>query len=153
MIRELNADEVDGAISLVNRVFLRFVSPDFDEQGRVTFANYMRHKADDYAADIVSGYRRIWGYFDGSRLCGVIALRGDSHISLLFVVEPYQHRGIATELLKFLRHWLLPHGARYMTVNSAPGAVGFYEKCGFVAVGEMQQKDGIRHLPMEYKIR
>ena len=90
---------------------------------------------------------------DGDRIIGIISLRNNNHISLLFVEENYHKKGIGTKLIQELAKYLTTEeGITRMTVNAAPYAIGFYHKIGFADTDTEQENDGIRYTPMEYYI-
>lgn len=90
----------------------------------------------------------MWCYYEGKELAGVIATRGVSHISLLFVAKKFQRRGIARQLFSAVVDDVKEHGIKEITVNSSPYAVMVYKKFGFVETGSEQEKDGIWFTPM-----
>ena len=83
-------------------------------------------------------------------MVGIIGVRNETHISLLFVDSEYHKRGIATKLVRSMfDQTMRKYGKREMTVNSSPYAVGFYHKMGFVDTNTEQLTDGIRYTPMK----
>lgn len=152
MITEITPECLDEAISLVNRVFEEFVAVDYSEVGRKTFA-YIIHKRDDMAKALACGEKKLWGFFDGEKIIGVIGIRNGSHIALLFVDKAFQHQGIAKKLfmtaVAYVRN---QSAAEKITVNSSPYAVPVYEKLGFSKTSESLEKDGIIFTPMEFWI-
>ena len=86
-----------------------------------------------------------------SRLIGLITIRNESHVSLLFVDEIYQKKGVGRALMKYLCNYLLSEaGINRITVNSSPYGVGFYHRMGFRDLGPEAENDGIRYTPMEF---
>jgi GNAT superfamily N-acetyltransferase len=131
------------------KVFDKFVAPDYVAQGRRTFQEYVASAKIRERYD--GGADRVWTAKAGPELVGVIALREEKHISLLFVAEAWQRRGIARGLVgRAIRELeTRPGAARQLTVNSAPYAVTVYEKLGFQKLGAEQERDGIRFVPMK----
>ena len=82
------------------------------------------------------------------RIVGMAALRAGCHVSLLFVDEKYHGMGIGRKLVAALQQTYLAEGCVQLTVNSAPSAIGFYEKLGFIKTDDMKTADGITYLPM-----
>lgn len=91
---------------------------------------------------------RFWGAFDGRRIVGVIAIRGFSHISLLFVDPVFHRKGIARMLFEKATAYAANRDCHKITVNSSPYAVSFYENLGFTAIAPEQEIQGIRSTPM-----
>ena len=79
---------------------------------------------------------------------GIASIRGQRHISLLFVEESFHRQGIGTALLAFLQKDLMKNGNCIMSVNAAPYGVPFYERIGFTATSDLQMADGITFVPM-----
>jgi|GEM_PF-2894443 len=100
-----------------------------------------------------SGELRIWGLYDQETLAGVIASRGPSHISLLFVRKEYHRRGIARALLAVAEESCRLSGRSEITVNSSPYAVEVYHRLGFVDTDKEKVMNGIRFTPMKYTIK
>lgn len=152
MIAEITPECLDEAISLVNRVFEEFVAVDYSEVGRKTFA-YIIHKRDDMAKALACGEKKLWGFFDGEKIIGVIGIRNGSHIALLFVDKAFQHQGIAKKLFMTAVDYAKNNSAaEKITFNSSPYAVPVYEKLGFSKTSESLEKDGIIFTPMEFWI-
>ena len=154
MIKELGKNEIKQALELVNRVFAEFVAVDYSEQGNKTFHDYLKVKDDEVANDVQTGHKRIWGFYRGSVIVGVIATRDVSHISLMFVDKEHHRKGIAKQLYSTIIAELEKNPAvKNVTVNSSPYAVGVYEHLGFVKTDEQQERDGIIYVPMTHAIQ
>lgn len=80
-------------------------------------------------------------------LCGVAALRDDSHLYHLFVHPDAHRQGIARALWQ---HVLEHSSSSTYTVNSSLFAVPVYEHLGFVAKSAPVSKDGLLFVPMVY---
>lgn len=137
---------------LVWEVFLEFEAPDYSPEGVETFKDFI---TPEKLADGVknNGYK-IYCCFDGNMPVGVIALRSLTHISLLFVKHSHHKRGIAKKLLEISTRELLQKysGIRELTVNSSPYAVEIYMHMGFTPVSGLQEKDGIKYIPMKKRL-
>ncbi len=85
---------------------------------------------------------------DDGRIVGMTGLK-KNEIGHLFVHPDHSGRGCGRRLAAFAAETFLEAGFEDMIVHASPNAVGFYEKCGFVAEGE-----GSFHLasdlPMHY---
>ncbi len=76
------------------------------------------------------------------------------HIGLLFICPDHQGRGAGRSLCEAAFEAvarMLPRPPK-VTVKSAPGAVAFYEKLGFLVAGAMTEFNGIRFVPMEREV-
>lgn len=80
-------------------------------------------------------------------LCGVIALREQSHLHHLFVRSDAHKQGVARALWE---HAKSESDSSKLFVNSSLPAVPVYERFGFVAKDAPQSKNGLVFVPMEY---
>lgn len=153
MIKIIEQNDLQKALELVNKVFSEFVAVEYSEKGQKTFRDYLEHKYDETAADLISGHKKMWGYYFDNEIAGVISTRDVSHISLLFVDKKYHRKGIAKALFSEVLTELEQNpDVKKITVNSSPYAVEVYKKLGFNQTGEKQERDGIIFVPMEYII-
>jgi putative acetyltransferase len=76
---------------------------------------------------------------------GFIAFKRGNHLSLLFVRKEFSGQEIGRELFAQCVHDL-----DKVTVNAAEAAVGFYQKVGFVPIGDRFFKNGIWGIPMKW---
>jgi GNAT superfamily N-acetyltransferase len=138
--RVMRPDEAASVAGFVRRVYAAFVAPHESPEGRETFARY----ADALAARAAD--HRVWIALDGDAIVGALELRGDRHVSLLFVDGGRQRRGIARGLLHAA--FGPAHAWPTLTVNSTPGAVDAYRRLGFVVVEPTREEHGLRFVPM-----
>lgn len=97
-------------------------------------------------------YRYLLGFI-GETLIGVAAIRDNSHLYHLFVDARFQRRGIARALWTQLRDMAIEAGSTgAFTVNSSINAIATYSRLGFVAVGEVQHKNGLQFQPMRLAV-
>lgn len=82
---------------------------------------------------------------DDSGICGVIALRGGSHIYHLFVREDRHRRGIARALWT---HAQALSGHDTFTVRSSPYAEPVYAALGFVREAPPRTDNGVTYVAM-----
>lgn len=144
VIREVLEVELDKAISLVWKGFLDFEADDYSEEGVKNFKEFINNKQ-------AIKRLKIFGAYIDDYLVGIIATRNEnSHISLFFVDENYQKRGIGRRLFEKV---IRSTESLAITVNSSPFAVEIYRKLGFIAMDKEQLKDGIIFVPMKYKIK
>ena len=139
-IRELSQEELPQAIALAERVFLQFEAPEYEPQGVETFLSFIHNP--ESVSELT-----VYGALADGAVVGIIATRGNSHISLFFVDAARQGRGIGRTLFHAAREACT---ADIMTVNSSPYAVEIYRRLGFVPLSEERVTDGIRFTPMKY---
>lgn len=150
-IRTAHRDEWEDAMALAWRTFLQFEAKDYPPEGVKNFERFVTDST-IYRMFLIGSYHLFVAYADKT-LVGMITLRDDSHISLLFVDEKYHRQGIGRALVQYVRSFLAS-GARasHVTVNSSPYGVEFYHKLGFRDIRPQEQKDGIIYTPMEFAL-
>ena len=133
---------------MVWEVFSEFEAPDYSSEGVNTFREFIEPQS--LADRIKNGGFKVYCCYEGDILAGVLALRSITHISLLFVKKSYQQRGIARELLRIATEDILNvnFDTQKLTVNSSPYAVRIYQKLGFFADDAIQERYGIKYIPM-----
>lgn len=147
-VRPAAAEEWDEAMQLVLRTFTEFDAPDYSREG---IANFHRFVADaELRRLFMTGeYQLFVATFEG-KIRGIISLRENKHISLLFVEGSYHRKGIGKSLISYVRaRTAKEKKTECITVNASPYAVGFYQKQGFCKLGEEMTADGIRFTPMK----
>lgn len=138
--------DTNEIFDVVSNSFNTFVAPDYSQEGIDTFYNFLNN-GEIFTKAIENNENLIVAY-DNTRPVGVILSREKSHISLLFVNENYQNKGIAKNLFSIFKE---NSNSEKITVNSSPFAVKIYEKLGFTSTSSMQETHGIKFIPMEFK--
>ena len=139
--------EEAGVIDFVSTVFNEYVAPLYSPEGVSEFMKYLRE--DELAQRIRSGNFVLLAK-SGVGIIGVVEVRDNSHIALLFVKGSYQKQGIGRELLKnaIEKCKALNPDILRISVNSSPNAVSAYRTMGFSAIEQEQAVNGIRFTPM-----
>ena len=147
-VRYAYREEWNEAMELAWRTFLRFEAPDYRPEGVRSFYDFV---TDERLRQLfLTGSYQMLAAFVENRMAGMITLRGEGHISLLFVEERYHKCGIGRALVTALADYLRNEmGIERMTVNSSPYGIGFYHKLGFRDLGAEKELDGVRYTPME----
>ena len=139
-IRKINNKEMPEALDLVWNVFLKSEAPDYTESGVKEFKKTIDNNA-------WINEREFLGAFEKEKIIGLIATYNRNHISLFFVREEYQKKGIGRELFNYV---LNLNSDDFFTVNSSPYAYRFYEHLGFVdTVDSIQEVNGLKFYPMK----
>lgn len=148
-IRSAYRDEWDDAMALAWKTFLQFEADGYTIEGIKNFEDFITDTT--LHRMFVMGAYQMFVALDHNQIIGMITLRDDSHISLLFVDEKYHRQGIGRALIEYLREYLLSEaGVSRVTVNAAPYGVGFYHKLGFRDLRPEEERDGIKYTPMEF---
>jgi predicted GNAT family N-acyltransferase len=141
---------------LAAAVFHEFIADGYTEEGSQTFTNYLDYKLEEMTEDLATGHKKLWGFYQGDQIIGVIGTRDELHISLMFVDKNHHHQGIARALFNTVLTDLKsqqPGKPFVMTVNSSPYAVDVYRRFGFEATAPEQVNKGIRFVPMKLIVK
>ncbi len=83
--------------------------------------------------------------------CGrVIFCDRGARIGRLAVKKGFRGRGVGKELCEYILRYCEERGAKFIRLNSQLHAVGFYERIGFVRVGDIFLDAGIEHVEMYF---
>lgn len=140
-----NISDLESLSNLVLNSFDKFVAPDYSEEGIKTFYGFFEHGK--LLHKTLENGDFIFIAKEKKEITGLLATRNKSHISLLFVDEKHQKKGIAKKLFSILCETI---ETEKITVNSSPFAEKIYEKLGFIKLSPMQEKDGIKFISMEF---
>lgn len=152
-IRRLRPDEVDAALSLAMETFLEFEAPDYGPEGVTTFRKDIVDNA-AFRTACMDGTNRLWGALDSGRIIGLMGMRGESHIVLVFTHRDYHRQGVASAILQALLTDVRrenPH-IRRLTLNSSPYGLPFYLHTGFQPTDMEKTINGIRFTAMTYHL-
>ena len=149
VFRPMAPADADAAVGLVRRVFDAFVAPQYGPQGIATFREFVC--ADAMAARLAAGHFAIVAE-SGAAIVGVIEVRDNRHIALLFVAAPHQRRGIARRLFRQAATICRQRDPQLdgITVNASPNALTAYRRLGFEATEDEKTVNGIRFVPMAF---
>jgi GNAT superfamily N-acetyltransferase len=152
IVRPAYREEWEDAMALAWRTFMKFEAHDYTAEGVESFLDFISDNV--LYRMFIMGVYQLFVACDKKRLIGMISLRNETHISLLFVDERYHKQGIGRRLMEYVGNYVkTEEGHRMLTVNAAPYAIGFYHRIGFVDTGRLQMSDGIYYTPMEMSIR
>lgn len=153
-IRRLRSDELGAAMELALDTFLRYEAPDYGPEG---IASFRRDIIDNpqFHENCRNGCNRMWGAFDGDKLIGLFAMRGISHICLVFTHHAYHRRGVETAIFKRLLTDVRRENPEItrLTLNSSPYGKAFYHRVGFYDADVERTINGIRFTAMAYDLK
>jgi len=150
-ISKIASGEEQQVLDLVRQVFDSHVGPAYSEEGKQEFYKYL--KLEDFLVRIQCHHHVFVARNGANGIVGVLELRDNSHISLLFVREDYQRSGIGRILVGQAIEAAKSAGSVSMTVNSSPNAVSGYESFGFRTDTDEQMVKGIKFVPMTMALR
>ena len=150
-VRRMKPKDILEVSNLVARVFDEFVAPEYSLEGVQEFHRYIEPIT--FRARFLTNHFGLIALAQ-TKIVGMIEIRSRDHISLLFVDQGYQRRGIAKEILNKAIKICQGHEPQpsEISVNSSSFAVTIYEKLGFQRVGERQVRNGIGFVPMILKL-
>ena len=149
--RPLEPADAEAVSRLILDSFGEFIAAEYSDQGR---AEFTRHVQPDPLVDRSRSNHFVLVAMAGQRPAGVIELRDNDHVSLLFVDSRFQRHGIARELLMRALSVARPAkpGLDRVTVNSSRFGVPIYEKLGFRQTGPERSVNGIVFIPMAHRL-
>ncbi len=150
-IRFAGQEEWETAIALVWKTFLEFEAGDYSLEGVRSFEDFITDSG--LKRMFLMGNYQMMAAYENGRIVGVITLRNQMHISLLFVDKDYHKQGIGRALIHKMADYAKNElGQSRLTVNSSPYGVAFYHRIGFTDMEPEKQQDGIIFTPMEYSL-
>lgn len=146
-IRPARIDEWDTAMALAWKTFQKFEAADYSPEGVRNFEDFVTDQV--LKRMFITGQYCLFCAFYDNHMVGMISVREQSHLSLLFVEERFHYNGVGRRLVEQVKRYLKDElGKSWMTVNASPYAVGFYHRLGFVDLRAAETKDGITYTPM-----
>ena len=151
-IRMAYENDWEDAMALAWKTFLQFEADEYGPEGIKSFEDFITDNT-LHRMFVMGAYQMLVAY-DRGRMVGMITVRSNSHVSLLFVDAEYHMRGIGRALMMHLCAYLKTElGVNRVTVNASPYGVGFYHRLGFRDLKSEQTSEGIRYTPMELLVR
>ena len=151
IFREIHQGEETKVYRVIIDCFNEFIASGYSDEGVAEFEKYVEP---DRMRERLSQGNFIIVALKHEIIVGVIEVRSNNHIALLFVEKKHKHRGIAKKLIELAvrkcKQRKSDVGA--IEVNSSPYAIPFYEKLGFVKINTEQLVNGIRFTPMTLKL-
>ncbi len=141
VIRQLSEREKASACDLAWKVFLKYEAPVYSQEGTDEFRATLDNP------DLI-GKMIFCGALENDKLVGMLATRQPQHISLFFVNDAHQKKGLGRKLFEFMKQ---SYSKQEFTVYSSPYAVEVYEHLGFSPTDTEQLTNGIRYTPMKYE--
>ncbi len=143
----------EGQISsFIREIYDEFVAVDYGAEGNQYFYEWID------PARIATRQQKYISLFTAwieSELAGMIEMRENNTISLLFTAKKFHRRGIAKKLVQAALTDCLKKDPelRKIYVHASPFSIPIYRKLGFKATEVMQEENGIKYLPMSMEIK
>ena len=144
-------DDWEDAMALAYRTFQKFEAATYTQEGVDNFINFI---SDPHLFQMFKiGAYHLWVAKDEKgEITGMASLRSGNHISLLFVEEKCQRKGVGTALLKLMEEFVKESGKDAITVNSSPYGIPFYHVLGFTDTAEEYTNGGMIITPMQKRL-
>lgn len=152
IIRKAMMSDWEETMTMVWRTFLRFEAKDYGKEGTENFRNFISDSM--LRRMFLLGTYHMYVAIYKEKIVGMVSLRDENHISLLFVDETYHKQGIGRKLIDCIGAFAKEeYGKSSITVNASPYGFGFYRKLGFTATSPVERKDGIIYTSMKKELR
>jgi GNAT superfamily N-acetyltransferase len=147
IFREIRKGDENEVCLMVIDCFNEFIAPGYSDVGIMEFLKYV--VPDRMQMRLSQGNFAIVALAD-ELIAGVIEIRSNYHIALLFVKKECQRIGIAKKLLELAVNKCrqTKSNINAIEVNSSLFAVPIYEKLGFVATDTEQIVNEMKFTPM-----
>lgn len=151
IISHATIQDIDHIISFIRTVYDVAVAPHYSQQGNKEFYRYLDTKS---MLERMGGNHWILKAIDQTDLLGIIEIRDNSHLAMLFVKTNKQQQGIGRKLLSSAIEIIKESNPKQktLTVHSSPNSVSAYEKMGFESLGNEQVVNGLRFTTMQMEI-
>lgn len=138
---------------LIKKVYDEFVSIDYTEEGNKFFYNFIQ--AENFVDRYEKSNNIILIAKQAGKTIGIIEIRSNNQISLLFVDKLYHGQGIARKLFDdaLKRCKLRNKNIDKFYVHASPFSIPVYERLGFYKTDEMKEDFGLKYLPMEMDLK
>ena len=149
--RVMTPNEADAASALAIASFDEFIGPGYTPLGIEEFRKYAQA---DAIRERIARDHFVIVVDTGDALAGMIEIRQNNHVALLFVRTKFHRQGIARELLNnaLAEARVAQPDLERVTVNSSRHAVPAYEKLGFRQTGPERTVNGIGFVPMAMRL-
>lgn len=103
-VRMLQSHETLWAVQMMQDIYNQCVRPTVNGEEEVAkFFQYVN--PENFQNEINQGRLTLWGAFDRGWMCGVSALQGDGHVSVLYVRPEYQGMKVDAALSKRMKRY------------------------------------------------
>ena len=149
--RDIHRGEEIQACGMVLRSFNEFVAPGYSQEGRNEFKRYVNPEA--IRERLLHGNWVTLALVEDS-IIGLMEVRSNNHIALLFVDKTWHRQGVARKLVELCLERCKQNNndLKAIEVNSSPFAVPIYERLGFTKTNNEQIENGIRYTPMKLAV-
>lgn len=151
-IKKYKQGQEIAIFQLIKAVYDAFVAIDYSPEGNAFFYDWIQPQK---IAERQLKQNNIWLAYMGAELAGVIEIRDNKFVSLLFVDKNYQRHGIAKSLFDASLREMKQRNSSLdkVYVHASPFSIPIYRNMGFVETDDMCEENGIKYVPMEMIIK
>jgi len=152
IIKKFQKGQEESIFKLIKKVYDEFVAKDYSEEGNQFFYDWINP---DKILERQKSQVNLLVALQDSQIIGMIEIRENINISLLFVDQEFHGQGIAKRLFKEALQMVIQRDStiKKLYVHASPYSIPIYEKLGFVETDTLQENNGIKYLPMEMRVR
>jgi predicted GNAT family N-acyltransferase len=143
--------DIGEIAAFIKVVYDNAIAPTYSDQGNHEFYKYIDLEAIDKRFNVDHWMLKA---LDDGKLVGIMEIRKNEHLSMLFVDSDHQRQGMGRKLLTAAISKIKAENPDQTTIttHSTPNAVPAYERLGFIRMSEEQNVNGIRFVTMEKTI-
>lgn len=148
MICDFVPGEEIKIVKMIYKAFEKYIAKEYSELGIKNFYEFVNPEEimnRQNSGNIIKTYKI------NNNIVGMIEVKENNHICLLFVDPEYHKQGIGKKLIDEIVE-LLKEKTDIITVNSSTFAENIYKSYGFSETDKQQEKNGIIFIPMKRTI-
>ena len=145
-IRKIKHQDLNAVSTLCLMSFNQFVAPTLSAQGIATFKQIAT--VENIKLRMNEGHI-VLVYEEKNVIRGMIELKDENHLAMLFIHPEYQKQGLGKILLDAIKLYVQ---SDILTVRASLNAVQFYEKYGFFKTGSVSEFSGLKYQSMALSI-
>ena len=151
-IKSFKKGDEETIHKLVKTVYDEFVKHENTKEGNQLFYDWI---APENIAGRQKYQNNLWLAWSNDKLAGIIEIRDNKNITLLFVDRQFQGHGIASALFQTMLSECIKRetAINKFFVHASLCSVPVYKNLGFSVIHKTQKENGIYYVPMEMDIR
>lgn len=151
IIRKAMMDDWEETMAMTWDTFMEFEAADYGTEGVDNFRNFIKDPI--LRRMFLLGSYHMYVATHRGKIVGMVSLRDENHVSLLFVAKEYHRKGIGRRLIDTIGAFSKEeYGKKEITVNAAPYGFEFYKKIGFYSISPLTCNGGIKYISMKKEI-
>lgn len=148
---ESSAFSTEQLSEFIREIFDEFIAADFSEEGVLEFYKYI---SPEKMKERHRNHFFLFAVDNNDQLSGLMEIRDNKHIALMFIKKEMQRKGIGKKLLSAAIEKCRKENPSLekITVHSGANSLEAYKGMGFLETDQEKVSHGIRYTPMELKI-